>query len=553
MPRFYLKIGLKGVAVSALLIVLVLGMFQLGYLYGQSLNSSAPIVIEPKSFVEPASYIVFGEDMDGDKVLDIIYAKNGWTSEIDFIGTDASSVIQQVVDTLLQKGGGTIYIKGGIYKITKSIILGYSIKIIGDPPAWWYFSDYSGAGNAPEPVGTIFNCTPQGTVDYVFKASENLNGTQGIQLINLGVINAGMIKLGDDGVFGGYHIWLENLFGYVENVTADIALVHIDNSLFVMGKQLMAVHYPVLVFRNSVDYWRTGNSVFENVYGQSAPYSIKLCATNSTLNLITLIRPQSLHVIEAGIILEGIEDGEVAGITIISPNLELASGAVNVKVIGRVNSIYIESPHQNWWNRGIVRLVRGPSGEYGAGDIFGWIVSIHMEPPYDFEKDDNGKIIVYDYGEQTYNTYDPPKIVRAWNPEVYWGWYIYAQADGSPPGFNLVSIQDNPDAYGGANNPFVRPVHYVYIPAGTTLVAGENDFDYYTRITYYNNRVQSIVQVISGDPSDLAGLVISAEWVSTSNNVAHCRIKIYNTAGTNITLSSNLALVVVDIPLVNAG
>ena len=46
------------------------------------------IHIEPRSFVGPYDYIIFGEDTDGDGVNDIIYAKNGRTGQIEFQGTD---------------------------------------------------------------------------------------------------------------------------------------------------------------------------------------------------------------------------------------------------------------------------------------------------------------------------------------------------------------------------------------------------------------------------------------------------------------------------------
>jgi len=69
-----------------------------------------------------ASYVIFGEDTDGDGVLDIIYAKNGRTGEIEFSGTDAATVIQQAIDAL-KTTGGKILIKRGVYIINSRITL----------------------------------------------------------------------------------------------------------------------------------------------------------------------------------------------------------------------------------------------------------------------------------------------------------------------------------------------------------------------------------------------------------------------------------------------
>jgi len=49
---------------------------------------------------QPASYIIFGRDTNGDGVYDIIYAKNGMTGEIEFNGTDAATVIQSTLNAL---------------------------------------------------------------------------------------------------------------------------------------------------------------------------------------------------------------------------------------------------------------------------------------------------------------------------------------------------------------------------------------------------------------------------------------------------------------------
>ena len=79
--------------------------------YVLSQSSSQTITIEPPSFTETASYIIF-------KVGNTIYAKNGTTGEIEFSGTDASQVIQSAIDALPKETGGKIFIKAGTYVIS---------------------------------------------------------------------------------------------------------------------------------------------------------------------------------------------------------------------------------------------------------------------------------------------------------------------------------------------------------------------------------------------------------------------------------------------------
>ncbi len=78
-------------------------------------SKAAPTtIIEAGSNVDTASYIIF---KDGNT----IYAKNGTTGKVEFQGTDASGVMQSVVDNLTE--GGRIYIKQGSYVLTKTLII----------------------------------------------------------------------------------------------------------------------------------------------------------------------------------------------------------------------------------------------------------------------------------------------------------------------------------------------------------------------------------------------------------------------------------------------
>ena len=71
-----------------------------------------------------ASYIIF---TDGIK----IYAKNGNTGNIEFIDTDISNLLQNVINTLYSNyGGGKIFIKRGTYYPSKEISIPDGIKLI---------------------------------------------------------------------------------------------------------------------------------------------------------------------------------------------------------------------------------------------------------------------------------------------------------------------------------------------------------------------------------------------------------------------------------------
>jgi len=71
-----------------------------------------------------ASYIIF---TDGNK----IYAKNGDTGNIEYIDTDISNLLQNVINTLYSNyGGGKIFIKRGTYYPTKTVNIPDGINLI---------------------------------------------------------------------------------------------------------------------------------------------------------------------------------------------------------------------------------------------------------------------------------------------------------------------------------------------------------------------------------------------------------------------------------------
>ena len=74
---------------------------------------------------QSTSYVIFGDDIDDDGVLDTIYAKNGTTGHIDFSGADAYTVAQSAINALPRSGGEIIFRSGRYYlsnfiKVTKN-------------------------------------------------------------------------------------------------------------------------------------------------------------------------------------------------------------------------------------------------------------------------------------------------------------------------------------------------------------------------------------------------------------------------------------------------
>ena len=81
----------------------------------QEHHSPPPVVIEPGSGVETASYIIFKDD-EG-----FVYAKSGDTGEIEFSGTDAAIVINNALNALTsgRTWKETVFLKGN-FSLTKT-------------------------------------------------------------------------------------------------------------------------------------------------------------------------------------------------------------------------------------------------------------------------------------------------------------------------------------------------------------------------------------------------------------------------------------------------
>ena len=116
MKRFLLILLVLFISISFLFIGYNFGINRTGFfkdvLEGQEHHSPPPVVIEPGSGVETASYIIFQDDEGW------VYAKNGSTGEIEFSGTDASEIINDAIGNL---ASGRIFFKKGTYEVGESI------------------------------------------------------------------------------------------------------------------------------------------------------------------------------------------------------------------------------------------------------------------------------------------------------------------------------------------------------------------------------------------------------------------------------------------------
>ena len=97
----------------------------------------------PGTVLATASYVIFHQK--------VFYAQNGNTGQIDYSGTDATTVIQSAVDALAD--GGLVFVRRGIYPLTGSIVLGQGIHLLGEQGAILKVGD--GSQNSLNPFNML--------------------------------------------------------------------------------------------------------------------------------------------------------------------------------------------------------------------------------------------------------------------------------------------------------------------------------------------------------------------------------------------------------------
>ena len=161
----------------------------------------AALTIRPE---EAGSYIIFTDGAN-------FYAKNGITGRIDFQGTDAASVIQAAIDALTK--GGTIYLKEGLYPISKTInITNNGVRIVGAgaPP----FQEPLETGTVPV-HGTVLYPTPDFALgNYIFSSVDTVHGRSGVEIRNLMIYGkdpTGTTRANAVYALNNYHLTIENV------------------------------------------------------------------------------------------------------------------------------------------------------------------------------------------------------------------------------------------------------------------------------------------------------------------------------------------------------
>jgi parallel beta-helix repeat protein len=117
-----LKVPLNKKKLILIIFPLILIGIISAYIYA-SHSSPPPAIVEPGSMVTEADYIIFTDGTN-------YYARNGNTGKIEFLGTDASTIIQNSINNL--PNGGTIFIKNGIYGLSNPLQVKPNIKVKGE-------------------------------------------------------------------------------------------------------------------------------------------------------------------------------------------------------------------------------------------------------------------------------------------------------------------------------------------------------------------------------------------------------------------------------------
>jgi len=110
--NFFKKIAITGAGAGAL------GALADSFFLPKILATPDTITIRPNSLISEVSYIIF---KDGNTIK----ARNGKTGQIQYSGTNAAAVIQNVFNTI-KDNGGLVFFKAGVYDITGNDLTVYT-------------------------------------------------------------------------------------------------------------------------------------------------------------------------------------------------------------------------------------------------------------------------------------------------------------------------------------------------------------------------------------------------------------------------------------------
>jgi len=502
-----------------------------------------------------ASYIVF---TDGSKY----YAKNGSTGLIEFIDSDASNLLQSIVNAMAGRGG-RIFIRSGVYNITKPVKLIPNLVIEGEAPGFMRVDVADEAVYPTQGLGVTLNITNT-SVSQVFYYYDDSYWARNIEISKVAVRGGGLLLLGNQGEkWGGHNIRIRDVACRPEPLySSPISTYCLDiwHSMLILAEHVYAHYMPVLRFGTdfTTKTWNFGNSVFIDIFSHNPPTGtphIHLWAKGkdgkTIINLIVIIRPQTLHG-GAGILIEG-DDAFVRWVTMLGVDVEDGDTGGVVKVMGNTEAITLDMHFG-----GTVRLCKNASGSFKG---MPQIISAYGN----YDRDPNGNIKLYESDCQTWNS---GSVIPGTNVGGIFG--IARILDGIIPSwvffkdmpvlinentqfnyFDITSIAGS-GGYGDASNPYLRQVIYFIVPAGKTLNPGVNSYKFYTKaLPVAGVKAGGGILVFKVYGWDQANIDVQAR-VTGYNPTYNCyevTVDIINRSGSAVTLSSNLIFAVWTIPL----
>jgi len=516
-------------------------------------------LMQLKKPVEEASYIVF---TDGSKY----YAKNGSTGMIEFIDNDASNLLQNVINALAGKGG-RIFIRSGVYNITKFIRLIPNLVIEGEAPGFMKVDVTDETVYPTQAQGVTLNITDT-SVSHVFYYYDDNYWVRNIEISKVAVRGGGLLLLGNQGEkWGGHNIRIRDVACRPEPLySSPISTYCLDiwHSMLILAEHVYAHYMPVL--RSGTDFttksWNFGNSVFIDIFSHFPPTDtphIHLWAKGkdgkTMLNLIVIIRPQTLHG-GAGILIEG-SDAWVRWVTMIGVDVEDGDTGGMVKVKGNTEGITLDMHFG-----GLVRLCKNEAGSFKSVPQ---IISAYGN----YDRDPNGNIKLYEADCKTWNAGSilPGTIVGGFFgiARILFGtipsWVVFPDMpvlinENTPANPWDITAVAGSGGYGDVNNACLRQVIYFMVPAGKTLNAGVNSYKFYTHaLPVAGVKAGGSILVFKIYGWDQANLDVQAR-VTGYNSTYNCyevTVDIINRTGSAVTLSSNLIFAVWTLPLLHQG
>jgi len=141
-------------------------------------NAIKPQLLQmPEITQQPYSYIIWTDGTN-------YYAKNGKTGQIDYSGSDASTVIQSVLDAVSTQKRSVIYIAEGIYKMSKGVKIKSNVYIKGSLAGEYLLNDTQGISTN----GTIlyaYGTAPDEKILYVDTVNFNYTAISKVRIENI--------------------------------------------------------------------------------------------------------------------------------------------------------------------------------------------------------------------------------------------------------------------------------------------------------------------------------------------------------------------------------